>query len=338
MPKTPPPQPPGAAIDPLTFARFLVLPRATELLEAFAAIPPGRLRDTIVEHAHALAEAHQSAPPQYRAPDPLPAALGLPEAPRALPRRSNAEPPAGTPKTRAVKMRLDGKHIHEIVKATALTPHQVYDAIGEARKAGVKFPPGRAPRGQGVVKAQTFAMSVEEAVTSGHPSAVSSASRAAEARGISMEAYFARRKLAITMAMDERHIRAIMEATREGKTTLAQWFSMARSVGHPIPFMMDGVPEKKPNVVKLSSARTENRVFVLNDADTGPKGRALVDKAAAALGLDRPGYYELRARALTLFRSGKPPVEVASLLKLSPKQASNWKDRAVAAGLLKRQA
>jgi hypothetical protein len=45
-----------SAIDPIRLAQFMVLPGAAELVEAFSAIPPGPLRDSIVHHAMMLAQ------------------------------------------------------------------------------------------------------------------------------------------------------------------------------------------------------------------------------------------------------------------------------------------
>ena len=240
MSKTPPTAP--GAIDPVMMARFLVLPRADELLEAFALIPPGRLRDTVVEHAKALAEAHSNVPAAHRFPDPLPAALGQPQAPRALPRRTEHEPPTSDPKTKAVQMRLEGKQAWQVAKATGLTISAVYAAITDARKAGVQFPKiGRASPGKNSKYSPktVYTMTVEEI---GEGRAMSAITRAAEKRGIDVEAYMSRRKLALEMALAGRHFRAIMEATKEDRVTLGAWFSNARAAGHPVPYMFDGAP------------------------------------------------------------------------------------------------
>ena len=50
-------------IDPLRLAQFMVLPGAAELVEAFSAIRPGPLRDSIVHHARMIAENDGRNPP-----------------------------------------------------------------------------------------------------------------------------------------------------------------------------------------------------------------------------------------------------------------------------------
>lgn len=45
------------SIDPIKLAQFMVLPGASELIEAFAALPPGPVRDSVVNHAQVLAQA-----------------------------------------------------------------------------------------------------------------------------------------------------------------------------------------------------------------------------------------------------------------------------------------
>lgn len=353
MPKT---SEPSGYIDPLELARFLVLPRVPELLQAFASIPPGRLRDTIIEHAQALAEAHQQAPPQYRQPDPLAGVLGRPEAPKALPRRTTAEPPTtGDPKTTAVKMRLDGALPYQIAEATGLKIHAVYGAISEARKAGVKFP--SSPRAKkGLTKHQgTFAMAIEQ-ITSDNGRATSA--RAAEARGISLEAYMLRRKTAVEMAIDGRHIRAIMEASKESKAVLGQWFNAARAAGYPVPYMLDALPghfedanvKSAAPVVDLGAERQwrqskkkhkasgRHDTFTLSEDRASTAGLVMVDRAAKAMGLTRAQYFAARAEAVVMFETGSSPAKVAAKLRITHKQAMNWKTRATAAGLLSRKA
>jgi len=50
-------------IDPIRLAQFMVLPGAAELVEAFAALPPGEVRDSAVSHVQVLARACGWQPP-----------------------------------------------------------------------------------------------------------------------------------------------------------------------------------------------------------------------------------------------------------------------------------
>jgi transposase len=334
-------------------ARFRVLPGADHLLRAFAAIPPGKLRDTIIDHAQALAEAHGAVPAQHRHPDPLAGFLGAPGRPPALPRRTEAEPPTSDPKTKAVQMRLDGKLPYEIAEATGLKISTVYGAITDARKAGMKFPTTpRAPAGKGN-RASRFPLTVEQL---GDGAKVATSARAAEARGITLQEYMDRRKLAVEMALDGRHIRAIMEQTKESKSVLTTWFSAARSAGYPVPYMLDAAigrfedanvtpPEKVVDIGSERQRRESKRKpgktglqknFILSEAEANPKNLYMVDKAAAALGLSREAYFNLRRKALILFHDGETASTVATRLGIDKKQAQNWRERAISSGLLKR--
>ena len=332
--------PPTTGIDPLTFARFLVLPRAVELLEAFAAIPPGRLRDTVIEHAKALGEAHSDAPAQYRQPDPLPAALGLPKAaPPAITARDDVKPPVGKGDRRlqAVQMRLDGKQPWQIAKAVKLTLSAVYGAITDARKAGVKFPEiPRAKPGKGSMAAGRFVMKAEDLTD---PKAAHAMQKAAASRGLTLEDYLGRRALAVKMGLEGRHIRAIMESTKEDKTTLTTWFTSARGAGYPIPYMMDSMithfedapPLPGPEVVDLAGARRQRTAEPISS-----RGLGAAAKAAERLGLTVDQYVALRERAFAMFAVGAKPLEVAKRLKIDKKQASNWREKGIETGRLQR--
>ena len=193
-----------------------------------------------------------------------------------------------------------------------------------------------------------YTMTVEEI---GEGRAMSAITRAAEKRGIDVEVHMSRRKLALEMALAGRHFRAIMEATKEDRVTLGAWFSNARAAGHPVPYMVDGAPahfedhnvvapEPTPEVVDLKEERQRRNprkqgAFIMSEEHVGRAGIALIDKAAANLGVTRAGYFNLRAKAVTLYESGKHPAEVARVVGITKKQAQNWRDRALAAGVLK---
>jgi len=50
-------------IDPVRLAQFMLLPGASELVEAFASLPPGEVRESVVSHAQVLARASGWTPP-----------------------------------------------------------------------------------------------------------------------------------------------------------------------------------------------------------------------------------------------------------------------------------
>jgi hypothetical protein len=346
-------------LDPITLARFMVLPGAAELIAAFSAIPPGRLRETVIQHAQALADAHEAAPAHQRAPDPLAVFGAAPVARRpALPRP--AQTPAAAPVTqdtppakvrtqdpgvKAVELMLAGVPVHKAAEETGLTFKEVFAARKAGRAAGLKFPDVRSKPHT----VQVYNSHFDTSPKSLSPTVQRTMMRAAESRGISLDAYMARRKLALEMAQAGRHFRAIMEATKESRTTLGNWFSVARGAGHYVPYMVDTVsPADAPNVRPVESpaevvnitaarktrSRATNLNFIVSDSEARAGNRHQIDLAARALGLDREGYFALREKALGLYRQGIGPSEVAKTLGIGNKQSNNWRDRAKAAGLL----
>src|SRR5687768_16662537 len=76
-------------LDPISFARFLLLPGAGRLLAAFGDIPPGPLRDSVITHAEVIASTYTGAPPKHRMPDPI----------KGLARAANVALPPAAPET-----------------------------------------------------------------------------------------------------------------------------------------------------------------------------------------------------------------------------------------------
>lgn len=360
-------------IDPIVFARFMVMDGATRLVTAFSGIPEGPLRESVIHMAETMCATYAGAPVKNQAPDPL-ATLGVatPPAPAARRALSGPGPKTADPMTKAVQMRLEGKYPHEIAEATGLKVGLVYKAIGEARKAGLKLPnigrakPGLTPRHV------TYVTDLDQ-ITG--PQMMGSINRAAAARGISAEEYVGRRGLALKMGLDGRHIRAIMAATGEDKGTLSQWFHVAREAGHPVAYMVDqqyvstltiddeppeslaaiakaeGItipdavveePAPKPaNVVTLKpkprkrSGDHKSFVVLLEDYERGGGHvRMSINKGAKLMGLDVPDYLRKRREALTMFETGSTSAQVAERLNLTNTQASNWRERAYTAGLI----
>lgn len=347
------------ALDPIVLARFMVMDGASRLVTAFSGIPEGPLRESVIHMAETMSATYASAPANARAPDPLNSlgggAVVTPPAPP--PRRAIPGPVAKTadPMVRAAQLRLEGKFPHEIVAETGLSISHVYKAIGEARKAGMKFPDiGRASPGVTPVKA-SYITDVSQ-ITS--PVQMGALRKAAEARGITVEGYLARRKLALEMGLDGRHVRAIMEATKEPKTTLSNWFNTARACGHVVPYMVDqqfvrvvdGPPGTTPKVVHLKPPTPPpikrkwknkrggpHKNFVIRLDDYQKAGQAMqraVEKGANLKGVSVDEYLRLRREAITLFDTGRTALEVAETLGLTHTQASNWRERAQTAGLL----
>ena len=129
-------------IDPLEMARFLVLPGAVDLLKAFARIPPGALRQSVIDHAHVIADTYSGAPADQQMPDPLLTAsrtspLALP--PKAEPTHHKRKPQ--DQEEAIIAARLEGLNKHQIIARTGAHRQAVEATLKTATKAGVKFPP-----------------------------------------------------------------------------------------------------------------------------------------------------------------------------------------------------
>jgi hypothetical protein len=128
-----------SAIDPLKMAQFFALPGAAELVEAFSAIPPGAVRNSVVSHAQVLAQAAGWSPPIPFVVNPE----GRIEPPRE-PKRLTSPFSEGL-----VSASVEGQIVERILKGEA--DHVVADDLGiklgvitqlkrAARLGGVVFP------------------------------------------------------------------------------------------------------------------------------------------------------------------------------------------------------
>jgi hypothetical protein len=324
------------SIDPVALARFMLLNGASELVTAFAGIPEGPLRDSIVSHAQVIAHTYAN-PPTHGMGDPIQRIAPDPVAALAGPRRGR--PSTDDPQVKAVQLMLEGVAPTEAAKRTGLDVKGVLAAKKAAKSAGVKFPSLKASKKpKGTV---SFALELDGL----RGQALHSIARAAAVRGIDLDAYMARRRLAMKMAQDGRHIRAIMEATKEPKTVLTSWFTTMRSAGHDVPYMPDAQaphaaepppePEPEAEVVSLDSRRPILKVSFYTTADElTDAGRRGAQASANVLRITVEEFLAKRARALELYRDGVGPAAVAEELGITRKMAENWKTLAKGAGLL----
>ena len=105
-------------IDPLQLAQFMILPGASELVAAFSAIPPGPVRDSVVNHAQVLAVASGWTPPI-----PFVMDAGGRVAPKTEPRRLTSPYAEGL----SAKS-LDGQIVERLLRGEA--DHVVADDLG----------------------------------------------------------------------------------------------------------------------------------------------------------------------------------------------------------------
>lgn len=297
-------------LDMLELARFAALPGAARLVNAFAVIPPGPLRDSVITHAEVIAQTYASAPVEHRMPDPI--ALLSADPPRAAPvaSRTGKAPPTESPDAMAVKLRLEGLPIPEISRRTGLTAQAIYQAVGRARKAGLAF---TRAKGETDVQPKAWPTSIAEVSQQGfHRFA-----RAAADRGLTPEQFIERRQLALKMAMEGADYQTIMQATREPKSsTIGGWLYLARTAGYDVPYVrtQNAGPEdesEQPDdgpALRRAAHRNESdgpRWAVTVD-DLTPTGLRQVKDAADARGVTAEAYLERRQLALKMAMEGRP--------------------------------
>jgi hypothetical protein len=217
-------------IDAMVLARFAAGPGAAELIEALADIPEGPLRDSIIHMAITIRDTYRDTTSHVAIAQAQVQALPPPEEAQAVLTKD--------PKVRAVELLLQGKDPGDIAKQLSLMKTDVMNAKREARRSGLRFPRANAKvakKAEGAV----FVMAMSQ-VTKANIMRLESA---AKTRGISMVSYLGRRAQAIEMAMQGRHIFAIVQAVGESEMTLRSWFNQARGAGMKVPFMASGGAE-----------------------------------------------------------------------------------------------
>jgi transposase-like protein len=309
-------------IDPLEMARFLVLPGADKLLQAFSRIPPGALRESVIQHAEVIALTYSGAPAEQQMPDPLltasqtsrPPAVAVLEAPKGRPAKTTEE--------QIVKLRLAGYDKAEIIEATGATRQKVEGVLSAARKASVKFPP--TPKGDSLAQDhKTFI--TDMAAVSGQGRAAMEA--AAAKRGHSLESYLQARVTFVAMRQAQKPMDEISKAVRIDEKTLWQWLYAARAAGIELATRVDYddaviEPVKPPEpVAELKPPRTpkarplvipgKQRVFIpVDDLQAG--ALQAVKDSAASRNLTLHAFDELREHIVLLRYNGMPASEIST--------------------------
>jgi len=336
MPKT---------LDPADLARFLVMEGAAELIEAFMGIPEGAMRDSLINIAQVTRDQFLGGMKQ---PDPL-GLIGAADPVKALsgPRRGQAR--TDDPEVRAVQLMIEGRTPVQAAQETGLDLNSVRAAHKAARMGGVVFPNLKASqKPKGTV---TFITKVEEL----NSQSMAIMSRTAAERGLTLEDYLHRRATALSMAMEGRHVRAIMEATKEAKSVLTSWFASARQAGYDVPYMIDAttvpveevaenvVPIRppKPKATKAKKGKGKKKhphpPFILTMdqyAIVGGLQRAGLDKAAKHMGVPMDVMLRLRREAIAMLDQGVSTPEVATALKVPETQLAAWRTAAQVTGVL----
>lgn len=308
------------SLDPIAMARFLVLPDAARLLEAFAAIPPGPLRDSVIAHAEVIAQTYSSAPAANRMPDPL-AAISTPafRSAGALPSavsRTGRAPPTESPEAAVVKMRLAGRPVTEITEALGITTSAVYTALRAARKAGVNV---AKPTPVGSKDSTRWALSLDDL----SPQGISQVAKAARVRGITAQEYMDRRQLALKLALEGKGWEAILKATGERSAkVVSAWLSNARGAGYRVPYVAfietsgDGshwnASHPEPEPIPDAIVAPVGRVFQTME-EMSASSAAAVRAAATRRGMTVQAYTDMREAIVRYRMDGKSHAEIVAL-------------------------
>lgn len=223
------------SIDPVTLARFLVLPGAERLVAAFSQVPPGPLRDSIISHAEVMASTYSGAPAESQMPDPLLMASQRQgtalAAAIAGPGRSRLNP--DDPAVRIVELRKQGWSPQRIAPVVKMGVDEVQAHLKAARAAGLKFPViHRDPD----AKRPTFL--TERAGLDGR--AVGVMSRAAVQMGLDLEGYLQRRRELLALRARNTPIEELVLALKPvPEKTIWTWIEKARAAGHNIAASLD---------------------------------------------------------------------------------------------------
>lgn len=288
------------SIDPITLARFMVLPGADELVAAFSAIPPGPLRDSVISHAKVMAQTYDDARlAGAPIPDPLQnvaprTVLAAPPAAQALPA---PKVKVQSPEAQAVRLRLQGKSPGEIADELEVDLATVTGALAQARKAGVKFkalpkvvkPPG----------GKTWVTRIEDLSGQGRQAA----EQAARGLRLSLENYMEKRRRLVELRTENVAMGKIAKELRLSEDVLWRWVYAARASGIPLStkFETVGAIEAEYEPVR--------RFFPPWEALTGVE-RAACERAALKRGIAPEVYHERRERILCMRMEGVRPAAI----------------------------
>lgn len=299
-------------IDPLFLARVLVMPGADRLFTAFARIPPGPLRESVITHAEVIAQTYTGAPSEMQMADPLitAAQAAAPALPSPKPGRA---PKTEGPEARVITMRRAGKHPQEIARELDMAQSVVARIIAEAKKAGIPIPNIRAAHGR-PMEHKTFTTNFNDLSGQG----VAIVGKAAAKRGISTEEYLRRKGRAVEMAKAGLGYPEIMADTHEDQKTISLWLSNARAAGVDIPYAarpafnahfeeVQPDPEPAPNVVQVS------RWFGPWSALSDNRGRKSVEAAATRRNMTPDAYLDLQESIVRHRMAGMGGLEISRL-------------------------
>jgi hypothetical protein len=294
-------------LDPITMARFLVMPGAVEALTALSRIPPGPLRESAIHHLEVMAQTYEAAPASTRMPDPLAAAAQV-SARETVPKLdAPADRTGRKPKDREeqiIALRRQRKTVSEIKELTHASRATVEKVIAEARKGGLRFP--QLPEETKVV---SFPISMDE-ISSKQRAAME---RAAFSRGLILQQYIAARALFVEERKKGRPMSEIAKLTRVDERTIWQWYYAARNAG--IDFPRDEIQDAEIEPVRLFPRFEDLKGHARSGALSAAKQRGTTPQAYCDM------YNEVMVRTVAgdgpgaiAEAIGEPPVVIKSIL------------------------
>lgn len=281
------------ALDMTTIARFLVLPGAEELVEAFSRIPPGPLRDSVVSHAQVIADTYSAAPAAQQMPDPLLMASNAQGGiAKAISGPRVGEIKVDDPATKAVQLRLQGRTPDECAEETGLTLLQVNAAFKRAKSAGVVLPP--LPKGAPLSEVPTrrFIMFMTEM----DPRAEGVMRKAAERLGLTLKQYVAKRRKLVELRRENTRMDELVRALRPvPEETLWRWITDARRAHIDIPANL--AEEADPEPVAPPAMDDGPRYDLAEDEDDGeaiaPSAQPSGDRNSADMARPQTGVWPI---------------------------------------------
>lgn len=329
------PTPPTDAIDPITFARFIVMPGLNDLLDAFGRIPPGPMRASVIHLAKTLADQYSNAPAEYAMPDPLLTAAGAPPVTQLESPAKQGKPPGGTksavensPEAEVIRRRKKGQHAQKIAADLHIPRSHVDRMLSEAKKAGITFPSLRGSYTGQPMERKEWHTSLDTMRGQG----ISRVEAAAAARGISPQQYLDRKLLAVDMAQKGASYDEMEKATKTDQKTISLWLSNARAAGLKVPYaervmsfqaeQAASAPEKPvqadPAPDRPSATIHQlTPVFAAFDALSGAS-KAMVRRAAERRNLTPQAYLDVKESVARQRMAGVNPTQIVTNSGESP--------------------
>lgn len=305
-----------------TMARFLVMPGAAELLDAFSRIPEGPLRAATIAQVQAMAEAYAGSP--ATAQDPLtrlagaapPPARPTPvEPPKALPAPAETRTRRGQPKTleeQVIDLRMKGKGAKDIAEETGAPRQEVSAILNAATRGGMAFP----KRAAASTESKTFPLHKTELSSQGQ----AAMERAALQLGKSLEQYLAARRALVRMRKTGAPMGRIAAETGFPEKTLWAWLYTARGAGLDLPLRTEEHDAEFEPVYPLPIEQME------------PRHQTVLRQAAARAGLTVEAYQERQRDIVRRRLAGGYPTQIAEALNLPRHEVGHVISAAQAAG------